>query len=64
MSLQIVKKNKGQVAIEYVLLIVIISVLGSVILRSFVSRNADEPGIIVAKWNNLLKTVAEDNPEE
>lgn len=54
----------GQVVIEYMLLLVIVSSLGAIIIRDLVSRDQNEPGLLVAKWHSLLKTIAEDNPEE
>ncbi len=59
-----IKKNSGQVVIEYVLLLVIVTSLGAIIIRDLVSRNPDEPGLLVAKWHSIIKTIAEDNPEE
>lgn len=61
---RVLSRQTGQVVIEYVLLMVILASIGAVIMRSFASRNADEPGLIVAKWNKLLQTVAQDNPED
>jgi hypothetical protein len=43
---------------------VLMAGLGAFIVRSFVSRNAEEPGILVTKWDSILKVIAEDNPED
>ena len=59
-----VKNRSGQVVIEYILLLVLVTGLGAVIIKGLVSRNADEPGILVAKWQRILETIAQDNPEE
>ena len=61
-----VQKNAGQVVIEYVLLLVVVSSLGAIIIRDLVSRKAtpEESGILVAKWHSILRVIAEDNPEE
>ncbi len=56
--------QSGQAVIEYVLLLVIVTSLGAIIIRDLVSRNTDQPGILVSKWNDILKTIAKDNPEE
>ena len=53
----------GQAVIEYVLLLVVVSSLGAIIIRDLVSRG-DEPGILVQKWDDILNTIAHDNPEE
>lgn len=59
-----IQKNAGQVVIEYILLLVVVSSLGAIIIRDLVSRNPDEPGLLVAKWHSIIRTIAEDNPEE
>ncbi len=59
-----IKNRSGQVVIEYILLLVLVTSLGAVIIKGLVSRNIDEPGILVAKWHSIIKTIAEDNPEE
>jgi hypothetical protein len=60
----LIKNRSGQVLIEYLLLLVIVSSLGAIIIKDLVSRDADEPGLLVAKWHSIIKTIAEDNPEE
>lgn len=62
--LKATRKNSGQVVIEYVLLLVVVSSLGAIIIRDLVSRNQDEPGLLVAKWHSIIKTIADDIPEE
>jgi hypothetical protein len=56
--------QSGQVVIEYVLLMVLMAGIGAFIVRNFVSRNVEEPGILVAKWNQILEVIATDNPED
>ncbi len=58
------KNRSGQVVIEYILLLVLVTGLGAVIVKGLVSRSGDEPGLLVAKWHSIIKTIAEDNPEE
>ncbi|MCY4512715.1 MAG: hypothetical protein OXB86_03400 [Bdellovibrionales bacterium] len=50
-------KKKGQVVVEYILLLVV-SVVIATILISFVDESKD--GILFQKWRNLLTTIAED----
>ncbi|MFN9067146.1 MAG: hypothetical protein ACK5V3_07950 [Bdellovibrionales bacterium] len=58
------RRQAGQVVIEYVLLIVVMAGIGAFLVRSFASRDIDEPGLLVAKWNQILQFVAQDNPED
>lgn len=60
----IIRNRTGQVVIEYMLLLVLVTSLGAVIIKGLVSRNTDDPGILVAKWHSIIKTIADDNPEE
>lgn len=56
--------RSGQAVLEYVLLLVVVSSLGAIIIKDLVSRSPDDPGLLVAKWHSILKTIADDNPEE
>lgn len=54
------RSQKGQVIIEYVLLLVVIVGLGAVILRSMVSRDQDSPGFLIQKWKSVSDQIAND----
>jgi hypothetical protein len=58
------RNRRGQVVIEYVLLMVMMAGIGAFLVRNLVSRNIDEPGILVTKWNQILNFIAQDNPED
>lgn len=49
--------------VEYVLLLVLVVSLAAILVSRLVSRNADDPGILVAKWHNILEVIAEDLPD-
>ena len=55
--------NRGQVVVEYVLLLVIAVAVAALITKELVSRDAENPGILVNKWNAILKTVGDDLPD-
>lgn len=57
------KKNSGQVVVEYVLLLVIAVAVAALITKELVKRDPDNPGILVEKWDAILKTVGEDLPD-
>ncbi|UOF01451.1 hypothetical protein ACES2L_11100 [Bdellovibrio bacteriovorus] len=57
------KNNKGQIVVEYVLLLVVATGVAAFLISQLVSRNPDEPGILVAKWHGILKVVADDKPD-
>lgn len=54
------RSQKGQVIIEYVLLLVVIVGLGAVILRSMVSRDEESPGFLIQKWKSVSDQIAND----
>lgn len=54
--------TRGQVVVEYVLLLIVAVGIAALITSLIASRNPDEPGIIVAKWHEILKTIGSDTP--
>lgn len=56
--------QSGQVVVEYVLLMIIAISFGYLLMSKLVSRSTDNPGIITAKWHNLLDTIAGDLPDQ
>ena len=56
--------RKGQVVVEYVLLLVIAVGIAAFLVKQLISRNSDDPGIIVSKWYNIMKVVGEDKPDK
>jgi hypothetical protein len=59
-----IRRQAGQVVIEYILLMVVMAGIGAFLVRNFASRDIDEPGLLVAKWNQILQFIAQDNPED
>ncbi len=56
--------NRGQVVVEYVLLLVIAVSISVVLLSALVKRDPDNPGILVAKWHQILSVVGDDLPDK
>lgn len=56
------RKNSGQVVVEYVLLLVIAVAVAALITKELVKRDPENPGILVEKWDAILKTIGEDVP--
>lgn len=52
---------RGQVVVEYVLLLVVAVTIAALITSNLASRNPDEPGIIVAKWHKILEVIGQDS---
>ena len=54
--------RKGQIVVEYVLLMVVAVGLSAFLVSQLVSRNPDEPGVLVTKWSSILKAIGDDTP--
>ena len=55
-------QNKGQIIVEYILLMVIVVSACAMLTRTLVGRG-DEPGAIIIKWNQLNQMVGADIEE-
>ncbi|MEK6774624.1 MAG: hypothetical protein AABY64_11820 [Bdellovibrionota bacterium] len=58
------KNSSGQVIIEYVLLLVISVSIAALVIRQLGSRDPNEPGLIIVKWQQVLQAVAKDLPDK
>lgn len=56
--------QRGQVIIEYILLLVVALGLASMIMKAVVSRSPDEPGFLMKRWQQMLKEIAADDPNK
>lgn len=56
--------QRGQVIIEYILLLLVALGLATMIMKSVVSRNPEEPGFLMKRWHEMLKQVAADDPNK
>lgn len=57
-------RQKGQVVIEYVLLLVVGMGIVAILLSQLVKRDASNPGMLVAKWQALLQVIGNDVPDK
>jgi hypothetical protein len=55
--------QKGQIVVEYVLLLVIAVGLAALLINQLVDRDPDAPGVLVAKWHSILQAVGSDIPD-
>ena len=52
--------QRGQIAVEYVLLLVIGVAVAALITSLVVSRNPDSPGFLIAKWRQIIELIGSD----
>lgn len=58
------RKSSGQVIVEYVLLLLISVSIAALVIRQLGSRDPDEPGLIIVKWQQVLQAIAKDLPDK
>ena len=63
-SHSILRGSRGQIVVEYILLLVIGVGLAALITAKMVSRNTDNPGFLVKKWFSIIKTIGEDTADD
>lgn len=55
-----IKGQKGQVIVEYILLMIIVVGIAAVIVRGVVHRDKSDPGFLIKAWSELVQTIGED----
>lgn len=55
----LLRQNKGQLIVEYILLMVIVVSVCALLTRTLVGRG-DESGVIIQKWSQLNSMVGQD----
>jgi uncharacterized protein (UPF0333 family) len=55
--------QRGQILVEYLLLMVIAVGCATLLTKQLVNRNADSPGIIIKAWNGIISTISKDLPD-
>ncbi len=52
--------ERGQIAIEYVLILVVAVTIAVTLTKGLVNRDPQDPGLIIQSWVNILSTVGKD----
>ncbi|MFS4460774.1 hypothetical protein [Bdellovibrio sp. HCB2-146] len=56
--------QRGQIVVEYVLLLVIAVGLAALLVSQLVNRDPDNPGVLVSKWHKILMVIGDDVPDK
>lgn len=56
------KNQKGQILVEYLLLMVIAIGCATLLTKQLVGRG-DSPGMLIRAWDGLIKNIANDIPD-
>jgi uncharacterized protein (UPF0333 family) len=59
-----VQNSRGQILVEYILLMVIVVSVALLITSFMVSRNSDRPGFLISKWYQIIQTIGEDPADD
>ena len=60
----ILRGSRGQIVVEYVLLLVIGVGLAALITSKMVSRDAKHPGFLVKKWSDIIQAIGSDPADD
>ncbi len=55
------KSNKGQIIVEYMLLLVIAVAVATLIVSQVSSRSETNPGFLIVKWRQIIQAIGTDN---
>lgn len=61
---RVLSSQNGQVAVEYVLLLVVGVTIWLTLVKAFVSRDPNSPGMVVKKWQQIVQFVGQDRIEK
>ena len=55
--------NKGQILVEYLLLMVIAIGCATLLTKKLIDRSDANPGMIIKAWNGILQNISNDLPD-
>ena len=58
--LQIIGQEKGQLIVEYVLLLFTVVVIAGALSKGLVGRRDGSSGVLISKWGQILEMVGND----
>ena len=58
------QRQRGQVIIEYILLLIVAMGLATIIMKSIVKRDPNEAGFLMERWQAMIDQIAKDDPNK
>lgn len=58
------RRQGGQIIVEYLLLLVVGVSVAVLITSTMVSRNPDNPGFLIQKWMSIVTTIGKDTADD
>ena len=56
--------QKGQILVEYILLLIVAVAVASLMISAMVSRNPEDPGFLISKWDKILRFIGADAADD
>ncbi len=61
--LKLVRNNKAQVLVEYLLLMTIAIGCATLLTKKLIGRESSDKGLVIKAWDNILNTISTDLPD-
>lgn len=55
--------ERGQVLIEYLLLMVIVIASASILMKGLINREPGKQGALIKAWDGIIRTIGNDLPD-
>ena len=56
--------QSGQIVVEYVLLLAIAVMVATLITKTMISPNKDNPGFVLSAWHDVVNAIGADKPDD
>lgn len=60
----ILRNRRGQLVVEYILLLVVAVTIAALLVRGLASRSESSPGIVVERWKKIQEEIGNDLPDK
>jgi uncharacterized protein (UPF0333 family) len=58
------RNQRGQIVVEYVLLLVVGVGIATLITSQMVSRDSNSPGFLISEWVGIINTIGADTADD
>lgn len=58
------KNNRGQLIIEYVLLLAMAGVVSAIVVSKMASRDPNDQGSIITGWSKIIQSIGNDRVDD
>ncbi len=64
MSKVSLKDSKGQIVVEYVLLLIISVAIATLLVTTMISRDQQNLGFVIQKWSAIISAIGQDTADD